>query len=117
MQSQVHHGNSPKKSNSMGINANGSNLNLKFSDLSDQDSTIDETKPLYIDEVSFQISSPTSYWTMSSLIGAPSGEHLKIYFRGRNNPQHLNLSSITVYNRMFMSIGMDQLSMQDKNKN
>ena len=55
MQSQVHHGNSPKKSNSMGLNANGSNLNLKFSDLSDQDSTIDETKPLYIDEVSFQI--------------------------------------------------------------
>ena len=39
----------------MGINANGSNLNLKFSDLSDQDSTIDETKPLYIDEVSFQM--------------------------------------------------------------
>ena len=73
MQSQVHHVNSPKKSNSMGINANGSNLNLKFSDLSDQDSTIDETKPLYIDEVSFQILSPTSDW--SSLIRAPSGDH------------------------------------------
>ena len=115
MQSQVHHSNSPKKSNSMGINANGSNL--KFSDLSDQDSTIDETKPLYIDEVSFQMSSPTSDWTLSSLIGALSGDHLKIYFRGRNNPQHLNLSSTTVYSLMFMSIGMDQLSMQDKNKN
>ena len=115
MQSQVHHGNSPKKSNSMGINANGSNLNLKFSDLSDQDSTIDETKPLYIDEVSFQSFSPTSDW--SSLIGASSGDQLKIYFRGRNNPQHLNLSLTTVYSRMFMSIGMDQLSMQDKNKN
>ena len=97
----------------MGINANGSNLNLKFSDLSDQDSTIDETKPLYIDEVSFQSFSPTS----DSLIGAASGDHLKIYFRGRNNPQHLNLSSTTVYSLMFMSIGMDQLSMQDKNKN
>ena len=115
MQSQVHHGNSPKKSNSMGINANGSNLNLKFSDLSDQDSTIDETKPLYIDEVSFHSSSQTSDW--SSLIRAPSGDHLKIYFRGRNNPQHLNLSSTTVYSLMFMSIGMDQQSMQDKNKN
>ena len=62
MQSQVHHSNSPKKhtalqSNSLGLNANGSNLNLKFSDLSDQDSTIDETKPLYIDEVGFQMSS------------------------------------------------------------
>ena len=60
VQSQVHHGNSPKKSNSMGLNANGSNLNLKFSDLSDQDSTIDETKPLYIDEVSFQMISDWS---------------------------------------------------------
>ena len=115
MQSQVHHGNSPKKSNSIGINANGSNLNLKFSDLSDQDSTIDETKPLYIDEVSFQSFSPTSDW--SSFIGAASGDHLKIYFRGRNNPQHLNLSSTIVYNLMFMLIGMDQQSMQDKNKN
>ena len=48
----------------MGLNANGSNLNLKFSDLSDQDSTIDETKPLYIDEVSFQM-----IYASSSLIG------------------------------------------------
>ena len=101
----------------MGINANGSNLNLKFSDLSDQDSTIDETKPLYIDEVSYQISSPISDWTSTPLIGAPSGNYFKIHSRGRNNPQHLNLSSITVYSHMFMSIGMDQLSMQDKNKN
>ena len=51
----------------MGLNANGSNLNLKFSDLSDQDSTIDETKPLYIDEVmtsDWSKDFKLSYWSI-----------------------------------------------------
>ena len=107
----------------MGLNANGSNLNLKFSDLSDQDSTIDETKPLYIDEVSFQIiydwsiGFQLSDWSLWLVRKSAWWAFRNLFFRGRNNPQHLNLSSTTVYSRMFMSIGMDQLSTQDKNKN
>ena len=89
MQSQVHHSNSPKKlqSNSLGLNANGSNLNLKFSDLSsNQDSTIDETKPLYIDELGFpndlNFSLADRLQAFHWLISRRSNESLKILLKG-----------------------------------